>query len=200
MATSTSDQSAEPPGLRDLKRVAVTKRILGAARKVFIARGVNDADLAEVARIAEVGRATLYRYFDGKDALLVALMHEDWNRQAELFRRLVEVPELGSEQIYNWLSMLVSIADAGRSSIPIYQASFQALDMGSALRQHRERLMDILATRFKGFGNTPGRGRIKGALRLVQIEQFAIYSAYSNTPETTHYACKLMTRKLCSWL
>lgn len=49
-------------------------RILAAAYEVFQSRGVADGTMSEVARCAGVGRATLYRYFPGKDVLLEALV------------------------------------------------------------------------------------------------------------------------------
>lgn len=49
-------------------------RILDAALRVYESRGLRRGTLAQVASAAGVGRATLYRYFPGKDALLSALV------------------------------------------------------------------------------------------------------------------------------
>lgn len=52
-------------------------RIVEAALAVFEERGLRDGTLGEIARRAGVGRATLYRYFSGRDALLAAVvLHE----------------------------------------------------------------------------------------------------------------------------
>lgn len=49
-------------------------RILAAASSVFQDRGIADGTMSEIARCAGVGRATLYRYFPGKDVVLEALV------------------------------------------------------------------------------------------------------------------------------
>jgi AcrR family transcriptional regulator len=48
--------------------------LLDAAYDVFESCGVAGGTMREIARRAGVGRATLYRYFPGKDALLEALV------------------------------------------------------------------------------------------------------------------------------
>ena len=58
-----------PPDLRD--RTAA--RIIDAAARVFAERG-EAASMAEVAAAAGVGRATLYRYFPNRDALVGGLV------------------------------------------------------------------------------------------------------------------------------
>src|SRR5260370_38872950 len=57
------------PALRDHIAVA----ILDAAAAVLAERG-EAASMADVAEAAGVGRATLYRYFPSRDALLAALV------------------------------------------------------------------------------------------------------------------------------
>jgi len=54
--------------------MATDDRILDAALDVFGEHGVRRGTLGEVAQCAGVGRATLYRYFAGKDALVAALV------------------------------------------------------------------------------------------------------------------------------
>ncbi len=52
----------------------VRDAVLDAAEAVFTERGLRRGTLAEVARRAGIGRATLYRYFDGKDAVTTDLV------------------------------------------------------------------------------------------------------------------------------
>jgi AcrR family transcriptional regulator len=49
------------------------RRILAAARRAFSHHGYKNARLDEVARLAKVGKATLYREFTSKDRLLLAV-------------------------------------------------------------------------------------------------------------------------------
>lgn len=48
--------------------------VLDAAYEVFVERGLHRGTLGEVARRASVGRATVYRHFDGKDGVVGALV------------------------------------------------------------------------------------------------------------------------------
>lgn len=52
-------------------------RILNAAAELFVERGIGRPGMEEVARAAGCSRATVYRYFDSKDALLKAFVHRE---------------------------------------------------------------------------------------------------------------------------
>ena len=57
-----------------LRGEAERARILEVARDVFVARGYRDATLAEICRIAGVGRGTLYQHFGNKRQMLDAMI------------------------------------------------------------------------------------------------------------------------------
>lgn len=65
-------------GREDQPDLAVD-RILDAAEKAFVERGVTAVGMADVAEFAGCSRGTLYRYFDGRHALHLAYV----NRVAE---------------------------------------------------------------------------------------------------------------------
>lgn len=58
--------------LGDSRAELATERILDAVRTLFLTRGVTTLGMAEVAEAAGCSRATLYRYFDNRQALYVA--------------------------------------------------------------------------------------------------------------------------------
>jgi TetR/AcrR family fatty acid metabolism transcriptional regulator len=64
--------SAQPR--REAKKALHRRRILEAAREVFFRDGFVAANLDEVAQRAEVAKGTLYRYFDNKAELYVAVL------------------------------------------------------------------------------------------------------------------------------
>jgi AcrR family transcriptional regulator len=53
---------------------AVEKRILEAARKVFLDRGFEGASIEEIAEAARSGKPTIYARFPGKEALFTAVV------------------------------------------------------------------------------------------------------------------------------
>ncbi|MFF3228663.1 TetR/AcrR family transcriptional regulator [Nocardia suismassiliense] len=58
--------------LADGRAELASERILDAVRALFIDKGVSGVGMAEVAEAAGCSRATLYRYFDNRQALYVA--------------------------------------------------------------------------------------------------------------------------------
>lgn len=55
-------------------------RILDAAGEVFARDGATAAAMGDIAAAAGCSRATLYRYFDGRQALRVAFVHREARR------------------------------------------------------------------------------------------------------------------------
>lgn len=74
MDDSTDADAVRRPG----RRLDPDKRraILDAAQSVFLASGFEGASMDEVARIAGVGKMTVYRHFGAKDALYEAMLRE----------------------------------------------------------------------------------------------------------------------------
>lgn len=64
-------QDALTPRLEKKRRA-----ILDAASRIFAARAYHSVTMDEVARVAHVGKGTLYRYFDSKEDLYLALTDE----------------------------------------------------------------------------------------------------------------------------
>jgi AcrR family transcriptional regulator len=193
MAELQIEAAERAPGRRAQNKAELAGRILAAAREAFVADGVNDADLADIARKAKVGRATLYRYFDGKDALLKALLDEDWDAQAGLFKRLAQAPKIDAATIEAWIRLQIRATEARLGSFPIYHA----VGLGG-LRGQRERLMDILGVRFPAFAPPGGarRERVEALLLLLQIEEFTAHVAVNPDPVELERGVELLTERL----
>ncbi len=75
------------------------KRILEAARKLFLERGFEAANLDEVAQRAGVAKGTIYRYFDSKAELYVEVLV--WNADAfvERMRQTLDPSLSPQEQV-----------------------------------------------------------------------------------------------------
>jgi AcrR family transcriptional regulator len=68
---------------REEKKAVFRQRILEAAREVFFRDGFMAANLDEVAQLAKVAKGTLYRYFENKGELYVAIL----SHNGEIFER-----------------------------------------------------------------------------------------------------------------
>jgi len=62
---------------------AKRRQILEGARAVFLAQGFDAASMGEIARAAGVSKGTLYVYFENKEELFGAIVHEQCGMQAE---------------------------------------------------------------------------------------------------------------------
>lgn len=71
--------------LADARTELAAERILDAAGALFVEQGVDKPGMDEVARAAGCSRATLYRYFENRQALIHAFAH----REARLITKQV---------------------------------------------------------------------------------------------------------------
>lgn len=87
---TTSDDANGAEGSREGGRTRRSDRrsdLLTAAARRFVAVGIRKTTMEDIAREARAGKATLYRYFANKDAVLDALLEREAER---LERRLRE--------------------------------------------------------------------------------------------------------------
>lgn len=79
---------------RTQKKVQSRRRILDAARDIFFCDGFMNANLDDVAQRAGVAKGTLYRYFDNKADLYVAVLAENGEIFAKKMRECVATLDL----------------------------------------------------------------------------------------------------------
>jgi len=90
--TSSLVVIAAPPRRRGRPPTAgMRQRILRAAESVFLRKDFHEVHMDEVARACGVGKGTLYRYFESKDALFTALLLDG----IDLLRSRIEVAVAG---------------------------------------------------------------------------------------------------------
>jgi AcrR family transcriptional regulator len=71
---------------KEREKLARRAEIQGAARTVFAEKGFEAATLEEIAERAELGKGTIYSYFENKEALFFSLIEEIMEGQAEILR------------------------------------------------------------------------------------------------------------------
>jgi AcrR family transcriptional regulator len=64
-------RSTEPSGRREANKAATRTAILEAARRLFVDQGFERTSVREIAAAAGVTERTFYRYFEGKEGLLL---------------------------------------------------------------------------------------------------------------------------------
>lgn len=104
--------------------------ILAAARRCYLARGISATGMQEVADAAGVARSTVYRYFPGRDDLLVATIKGEMEKlNARIRKKLAQFPDPGDQVVEG---MIVAIKEIPRR--PLLRAVF-ASEEDSRARQ-----------------------------------------------------------------
>jgi len=84
--TIASDPRRPPGPGREEKKAEVRRRILEASKEIFFRDGFMDANLDEIAELAGVAKGTLYRYFDNKAQIYLAVL----SRKARRFEKKLQ--------------------------------------------------------------------------------------------------------------
>ncbi|MGE0525163.1 MAG: TetR/AcrR family transcriptional regulator [Variibacter sp.] len=80
-----------PPPVRPAETAeasAKRQQIVAGARQVFMSQGFDAASMGEIARAAGVSKGTLYVYFENKEQLFEAIVHQECAAQAEAIFRI----------------------------------------------------------------------------------------------------------------
>ena len=101
-----------PPGAERKDAARNRRVIVETARTLFEERGVTCVTMEEVARVAGVGKGTLYRRFPNKGLLCQALLDEPTRRLQQGTLELLREPGAGpSEKLRLFLERLVLFTD-----------------------------------------------------------------------------------------
>jgi AcrR family transcriptional regulator len=83
-----------PDWLAERRTEAAADRILDAAERLFTEQDPASVGMNEIARAAGCSRATLYRYFDSREALRTAYVHRETHRLSrELIKQIEAVDD-----------------------------------------------------------------------------------------------------------
>ncbi|MFQ5513800.1 MAG: TetR/AcrR family transcriptional regulator [Myxococcota bacterium] len=81
------------------KREASRRRILESARKIFFREGFEAANLDDVAADAGVAKGTIYRYFESKAELYVAVLAQNADAFVERMQQTIDASLAPDEQV-----------------------------------------------------------------------------------------------------
>jgi AcrR family transcriptional regulator len=119
------ERGAGQPSRRERERVFRVRLVLEAAEQVFSQHGFQDASVEAIAAAAEVAVATLYKLFDGKEAIFAALVEL---RQEEFLAEIAQITAGAAEPRMRLERMIDGIFrhfDRGRETFRIYLAATQ---------------------------------------------------------------------------
>jgi AcrR family transcriptional regulator len=161
------------------------ERILDAAQKCFIEHGFHGASMARIAEEAAISVGLAYRYFDSKNAIMLAIIARELEGKRERIQELCARNDFldavlekfaawqaGSPDIMNKAIFLEMSAEASRSP-EIAQA---IRDSDTLVRQEFERWMQ-LGRREGGLGLTAGEAHERGLFMQCLIEGLVVRAA-----------------------
>jgi AcrR family transcriptional regulator len=104
------------------RREFLTRRadILSAAEKVFAAKGFYGSTMDEIAKRAEFGTGSLYKYFQGKENLYFCLIDEKVGEIMYLVRAELEKDLPPVDKIESILNLQLSFIQRNRDFFKIY--------------------------------------------------------------------------------
>lgn len=95
------------------------KDILKAARKIITSEGAENLSIRKIAGLIEYSPATIYHYFDNKEAIIEKLLTEDYQKMLEALSSPQGSKETPGEKlrkgIYNYITLVIEMGDSYRS-------------------------------------------------------------------------------------
>lgn len=107
-----------------------TAQIIEAAIKAFVRLGLAEARMEDIADEAGLSKATLYLYFDSKDALIGAILDSFVGRELAMARKLLDEERSASAKLGALIDIVVADTQEFLPYVPLY---FDFL--GMALRE-----------------------------------------------------------------
>lgn len=158
------------------RALAQRERIMCAAKKCFIEHGFHAAGMALIAETADMSPGLIYRYFDSKDAIILAIIEQQLVESRNCIRALHDAPDFeaavfeafdqwrkADPAIMNAALFLEMSAEATRN--PVLAAALHASDLAL-----REEVANWLAASVSTGGK--GMARETAELRAISMQCF----------------------------
>ena len=141
-------------------------RILDAADELFTQQAAATVGMHEIATAAGCSRATLYRYFENREALYTAYVHREARRlYDELTQQVAEVTDPTQRLIEGVMTGLRAVRDSPALSSWFATAS---PPIGGEMAEHSEVIRALVEAFVRSLGGG-GDGIERGARWLVRV-------------------------------
>ncbi len=136
---------------KEREYLAHREEILSAAEKVFAAKGFFPTTMSDIAREAEFGTGTLYKYFKSKEDLYFTLIDEKVGEINHLVKAELSQKTLAVERIKKVLGLQFEFFEQNRDFLRIYISERNRFewtvkdDLGKGIHEKMVTYIDILA-------------------------------------------------------
>jgi AcrR family transcriptional regulator len=121
------------PSLRERKRERTHAHLLTVATELFGKQGFNNTSIDDIAQAAGASRATVYSYFETKDAIRKQVITRMWDDAADIYREFGQLEDWGRPSIRGWLASVLGrwIDDQPRHHVALEAAHTSQLDLNA---------------------------------------------------------------------
>lgn len=169
------------PITRQDQRKLTRRRIVDAARDCFYEHGVAEVSIEQIARVAQVGRATLYLHFPNKDAILLELLALDLLGARKIFARLCALEHVDAAAARDWLMEYVETLRQHSEAMRLVHVGIATSEEARAkIHEHHSAVAAMMSERFPAATDGTPRGHVRLMLMIARIDHLA--SAAAETP------------------
>lgn len=129
-------------GRRELNKLQCRNRILKMSRRLFTAKGFENATIEDIAEAAEISKATLYNYFSSKEQLLQGIADAALEEIRQLIREDLREERDSLEKLRRVMETLA--ADSARYVALTRRIFYLNVSPDSELHGARAELLEIL--------------------------------------------------------
>ena len=98
------DRLGKPLSLRERQREQTHKHLLDVATDLIGTHGFNGTSIDDLAKAAGASRATVYSYFDTKEAIVEEITRGLWENAEQMYGEFGDLENWGRTSILGWLN------------------------------------------------------------------------------------------------
>lgn len=109
---------------REQQKSERKKVIIETAKKLFIDRGLQEVQMQEIAEAAQIGIATLFRYFPKKEHLVISVANSVLQEMESHISSIIDQPKTAYEKLEEILEYYINITNDSRIKLIRFHQSF----------------------------------------------------------------------------
>jgi AcrR family transcriptional regulator len=179
------------------------QQILDAARRCFVVDGFHATSTRDILRVADLSAGAFYRYFDSKDAIVVAIASEALSEMTEVFDSALgsdtDRPlDQALDEIFDVVDRLQESQDFARLILNVWVESVRSPELAKLFREAFERVRILtrrVVDRQRERGLLPAATDSDGLARVLvgALHGYVIQGALLEDPHTSEYRGSLHT-------